>query len=281
VTRTRTAACAAVLALAAGCAQPPAGGNRTAAPDSAADSSLAGMLRLERARGAPGDTVAGYARYTVAWPDPERIPGSSALAESLRAAIAWHAAEGQLDAAGRPLPPDSLAERFLAGHAQFVAEFPGGPREWNIDRTITLETLPFGLSTLRIDDARYEGGAHGMAATFWRSYDPRTGAVLRLADVADAAGRDSLRVLGERAFRAAREIPPGADLKEAGFFLWEAGGFELSENFGVTRAGLVFHWNPYDIAAYAAGPTEITLPWDAVQRFLRADGPLGAARTAR
>jgi hypothetical protein len=46
----------------------------------------------------------------------------------------------------------------------------------------------------------------------------------------------------------------------------------------VTRAGLVFHWNPYDIAPYSEGPSTITLPWEAVRRFIRADGPLAVAR---
>ena len=276
----RAAAALACAALLAGCTPRAPGGGAAPAPASggAAKPDSAGQLRLERSRGAPGDTVEGYARYSVEWPDPKAIAGKSALAESLRAAIAWHVAEGELDVSGRPLPPDSLAARFLDGHESFMREFPGGPREWNIDRKITLETLPFGLSTLRIDDARYEGGAHGMAARFYRSYDPRTGAVLRLADLIDAAGRDSLRELGEQVFRAERNFDPGVDLKSMGWFVWSENGFELSENFGVTHAGLVFHWNPYDIAPYAAGPSTITLPWESVRRFLRADGPLAVAR---
>jgi hypothetical protein len=226
----------------------------------------------------PGDPDSGYAVYRVDWPDPAAVAGTTPLAESLRVAIAWAVAEGRSDAAGRPLPPDSLAARFLAGHAQIVAAFPGGPRDWNITRDIALETLPFGLSTLRIEDVRYEGGAHGMARITYQSFDPATGARLRLVDLADSTGRDSLEAMGERAFRAARELSEDVDLQEAGFFVWNGGDFALSENFGVTRAGLVFHWNPYDIAPYSEGPSTITLPWEAVRRFIRADGPLAAAR---
>ena len=46
----------------------------------------------------------------------------------------------------------------------------------------------------------------------------------------------------------------------------------------VTRGGLVFHYNAYDVAAYASGPTTITLPWAAVSRHVRPDGPLKMAK---
>jgi len=262
--------------LAAGCG--PRGADRAAAPAADAVATRSGKLHLARARGAPGDTITGHATYEVEWPDPAAIPGTSRLADSVRLAIRWAAAESAADGAGRPLPPDSLAARFLASHARTVREFPHGPREWSIRRRITLETLAFGLVTLRTEDERHEGGAHGMATTIYTSFDPKTGVRLRLADVIDPAGRDSLRAAGERAFRAAHAIAPGADLEAAGFFTGKGGRFELSDNFGVTRAGLVFHWNPYDIAPYSSGPSTITLPWDEVRPHLKADGPLAMGR---
>jgi hypothetical protein len=231
---------------------------------------------LERSRGAPGDSVQGRAVYRVEWPAPSRLPAPGPLADSLRRAIDFALAEGQLDAAGRPLPPDTIAARFLANHADFRRTFPEGPGEWNITRSIALETMPSGPATLRIDDERYEGGAHGMTSVTWQSFDPATGRRLRLEDLATGAHLDSLRMLGERAFRASKDLPPGADLKNQGWF-WETGRFALPDNFGVTRDGLVFHWNSYDIAPYASGPSTITLPWSEVWPHLRAGGPLASA----
>ncbi len=275
----RGALLAAMVALAlvaglAGCARKDAA--RAPADSTAADS--AGMVRFERVLGAPGDTVTGYARYALLAPRADRVPGMSAVAESLRAALAWAMAEGQAGADGRPLPADSLAARLIEDYRTFRADFPDSRQEWTIDREITLETMAFGLSTIRIDDVRYTGGAHGAANTFYKSFDPESGAQLRLGDLADAAGLDSLRVLGEAAFRAERGIAPGTTLQDAGFFVWDDSRFALSDNFGVTRAGLVFHYNAYDVAPYALGPTTITLPWADVSRHLRADGPLRMAR---
>lgn len=273
----RLAAAAAALALLAGfagCAKKD--GVSGSADSTASDGS--GIVRFERAYGATGDSLAGSARYVLVTPQPERVPGVSALAESLRAAIAWAAAEGQAGPDGRPLPVDSVATRFVANYQAFRAQFNDVHQEWSVDRAVALEILPFGLSTLKIDDVRYEGGAHGMANTFYQSFDPASGARLRLGDIADRAGLDSLRLLGEAAFRAERGVSADSTLESANFFVWDDTGFLLSENFGVMRSGLVFHYNAYDVAPYASGPTTITLPWAAVSRFVRADGPLKMAK---
>ncbi len=264
----------ALLAGLAGCSKQD--GMSGSADSTASDDG--GIVRFERAYGATGDSVAGSARYVLVTPRPERVPGVSVLAESLRAAIAWAAAEGQAGVDGRPLPVDSVAARFVANYQEFRAQFNDARQEWSVEREVALETLPFGLSTLKIDDVRYEGGAHGMANTFYQSFDPASGARLRLGDVADRAGLDSLRVLGELAFRRERDIPATSSLQQAGFFVWDDSTFALSENFGATRDGLLFHYNAYDVASYASGPTTITLPWADVSRFVRADGPLKMAR---
>ena len=42
-----------------------------------------------------------------------------------------------------------------------------------------------------------------------------------------------------------------------------------SDNFKVTEDGITFIYNPYEIAAYAAGTIRITIPWDELQDILR------------
>jgi hypothetical protein len=286
IARTGLALAALVLGLATalalatvGCG--PRGGGEPVDTTAVADTAgLGGMRVLERTRGAPGDSVEGHAIYRVEWPDSTLLPpGPGPLADSVRHAIAYALAEGQLDGFGRPVAPDVVAARFLAGHAEFRREFPQGPGEWQIERRITIETLPFGLTTLKIEDTRYEGGAHGNSNVFYESRDPATGRRLALKDLATGADMDSLVRIGERAFMETKGLASTADLKEQGWF-WDEGRFSLSPNFGVTREGLLFHWNAYDINAYAAGPTTIVLPWSEVHPLLRRDGPLGGLQEA-
>jgi hypothetical protein len=105
----------------------------------------------------------------------------------------------------------------------------------------------------------YTGGAHGMATTTLANYDLRTGARLTLDDLFTPEGKAGL----------AGEIR-GAIIRQKNVAAWD----ELvtnecfnpvdrifpTENFTLTEGEIIFFYNPYDIACYAAGSTEVSLP---------------------
>jgi hypothetical protein len=47
------------------------------------------------------------------------------------------------------------------------------------------------------------------------------------------------------------------------------GHFKLNDNFGVGEKDLLFVFNTYEIAAGAAGPTEIVMPYQAIWSLLK------------
>lgn len=54
-------------------------------------------------------------------------------------------------------------------------------------------------------------------------------------------------------------------LKGEGFsgdYLTESGKIEFPANWGYTDAGILFHYNAYEIAAYAVGDADILLTWE-------------------
>ncbi|MBO6760471.1 MAG: DUF3298 domain-containing protein [Roseivirga sp.] len=55
-----------------------------------------------------------------------------------------------------------------------------------------------------------------------------------------------------------KEIPPTESLEERGYW-FENDRFELTENFAIINKSLIFYFNPYEIAPYAMGPTELEL----------------------
>jgi hypothetical protein len=79
--------------------------------------------------------------------------------------------------------------------------------------------------------------------------------------------RAVLDSIGERAFRAARAIPEGQNLKDA-MFTFEGDRFQLTDNVGFGAAGMTVEFNPYEVAPYTAGPTSFTLPWSEVRPLL-------------
>lgn len=122
--------------------------------------------------------------------------------------------------------------------------------------------------TVRLETYAYTGGAHPNSNLAFYIFDRETGRTLSLSDLVS----DTTALLGtvEQAFRKQQALPPQTNLEEQGYFLRD-GRFFLPANIGMSRTGLVFYYNPYEIAAYAMGPIEITVPYEQLSGILRTD----------
>jgi hypothetical protein len=79
---------------------------------------------------------------------------------------------------------------------------------------------------------------------------------------------EKLTQLGEKAFRKERALTDTASLQK-NYFEFPANKFTLNQNYGFTKEGIVFYYNSYEIAAYAAGPTEVIIPYEEIKGWLR------------
>lgn len=101
----------------------------------------------------------------------------------------------------------------------------------------------------------YLGGAHGMNNTYYHVYSLSGGYELSLEDLFDAPMRERLRAALVERLYAENGVEDHAGLSACGFFPDE---IDLTENFAPTAdGGLLFYYNPYDIACYARGPVEV------------------------
>lgn len=124
------------------------------------------------------------------------------------------------------------------------------------------------ILTVRQETYTYSGGAHPNTQINFQSFSRRTGHALQLTEV--VSDTTALLTLVERAFRKQQDIQPGQDLEAAGYFLRD-GQFFLPGTFGIGREGLLFLYNPYEIAAYAVGPIQLTVPYTELKELLRED----------
>ncbi len=122
------------------------------------------------------------------------------------------------------------------------------------------------ILTVRQETYTYSGGAHPNTQIMLQSFSRRTGHAMQLSEV--VSDTTALIDLVEQAFRKQQDIQPGQDLEEAGYFLRD-GHFFLPDSFGFSREGLIFLYNPYEIAAYAVGPIQLTVPYVQLKDVLR------------
>jgi hypothetical protein len=153
--------------------------------------------------------------------------------------------------------------------AQFRALPPSAPRHpWTIDRTMTVLGDTLDILTLDVEEFRNTDGAHPTTMHLLYMLRPESMTVLTLDDIIGPGRRRLLTQLCEREFRSVRKIPPGERLSDKGF-TFPGNAFTLTMNVGLTGKGILFYYNPYEIAPYDMGPTRIVIGWSKLQGLLR------------
>ena len=79
--------------------------------------------------------------------------------------------------------------------------------------------------------------------------------------------KDRFEQYPETQFRIQQNIPADQPINSTGF-MFEEDHFYLPENIGFTNKGLKLLYNQYEVASYADGPIELTLPYKEIQKFL-------------
>lgn len=163
------------------------------------------------------------------------------------------------EAASRANTAEALAAEFLAQHRVFVTDFPDAPARWSVEIKGGAVYNTASVTTIDITEFAYTGGAHPNTRRRLVSFDLDSGQLLGVDDLTTDA--TELTALAEAQLRADLGFGLDDDLETAGFWLPE-GGFALPDNLGIVADGVLFHWDPYEIAPYAMGPIDVTVSTD-------------------
>jgi hypothetical protein len=151
------------------------------------------------------------------------------------------------------------AQRIIDDYTDFKKDFPDSPQVWNFRSVTEVIYEKDDLVSLKMLTESYMGGAHGSLMTGYLNFDTETGRYVNLLDrIADTA---AFIALAEKKFRKKRHLAPDADLEEAGYWFPD-NKFSLPANIGVSNNGYLLHYNPYEVAPYASGPTDIVIGFD-------------------
>ena len=113
----------------------------------------------------------------------------------------------------------------------------------------------------------YEGGAHGISQRLVMNFDTKTGQQIELKDVFVPGYEQSLDDLLLKALITETGSKNEADLREKGYLY--AMDMFAPVNFVLGKDGVTFVYNPYEIAPYAMGMTELTLTYDELEKILK------------
>jgi len=164
---------------------------------------------------------------------------------------------------------------FIKNFDDFNKENKDYGQTWFMDGKIeVIAQKPQYLSAL-ITYVNYEGGAHPNSNFTYLNYDPANHKEITLDALFSPEAMPKLTMIAEKIFRKNEKLSATESLKDSYFF--ENDKFSLNQNFTITKEGLKFLYNPYEIKAYAFGTTELLIPFAELKDIAKPNSLLNPA----
>ena len=128
------------------------------------------------------------------------------------------------------------------------------------------------------ESANSRGAAHPNSYTTVLNYDVRNGKKLALADLFNAKS-NYVKVISDYCIKDLKQQAKKEKDSMLTDDMIQSGASARAENFNawtITKQGLWITFDPYQVAAYAAGPQQVLVPYSALKDLIKADGPIAA-----
>ncbi|MGY3212177.1 DUF3298 domain-containing protein [Mucilaginibacter sp. HD30] len=161
----------------------------------------------------------------------------------------------------------SFAEDFIAGYVK------DNPKQYSPEMFYTLNLKAMvvrqdsSLTTLQLEGYTYEGGAHGASSTTFINWNPKSKSNITLAAVLTDDYYAKLTAVADTIFRRQEQLSDTSSLARDYFF--KDNKFALNDNYMFTPIGIRFLYNQYEIKPYAAGTTDLFVPYTRIRSLLR------------
>ncbi len=110
-----------------------------------------------------------------------------------------------------------------------------------------------------------ESGEKPLEVIHYANFNLQTGQMVKLEDLMIKDFKPKLTKVAEEFFRRHYGFTNNQSLKG---FNFKNGDFEINDNYSFNRKGIIFRYNPYEIAAYSMGSPQIFVPYEAVRHLI-------------
>src|SRR5690606_24982471 len=203
-----------------------------------------------------------HARVDINYPKAE---GESTIAKKINTSIENFLANeiNMSERIDRSLTLENAIQGFDQEYKSFKDDFSDTTQQWEalIESELIYESD--SIISIAINAYMDTGGAHGNSHVTFLNFDHTNGRLLKQKDF--IKDMDAFKKAVFPYFeKASQPISDETSIEDP--FYGE--GFQLPENIGFGDDGLILLYNVYEIASYAQGVTEFTIPYDAIKPFL-------------
>jgi len=159
------------------------------------------------------------------------------------------------------------------------SEIPAETQTSTLDSDYQIRLAADDLISIEFTESAYSrGAAHPNSYTTVLNYDVRNGKKLALADLFNAKS-NYVKVISDYCIKDLKQQAKKEKDSMLTDDMIQSGASARAENFNawtITKRGLWITFDPYQVAAYAAGPQQVLVPYSALKDLIKADGPIAA-----
>ena len=159
------------------------------------------------------------------------------------------------------------------------SEIPAETQTSTLESDYQIRLAADDLISIEFTESAYSrGAAHPNSYTTVLNYDVRNGKKLALADLFNAKS-NYVKVISDYCIKDLKQQAKKEKDSMLTDDMIQSGASARAENFNawtITKQGLWITFDPYQVAAYAAGPQQVLVPYSALKDLIKADGPIAA-----
>jgi hypothetical protein len=166
--------------------------------------------------------------------------------------------------------PQTQAKNFIADYDKFYTD-----KQHKLHPHVAFTSKTYAkvlrqdssLITIQTGGYSFAGGAHGGSLTLFLNWNTKTAKVIQLDDIFIANYKQPLTAIAEKIFRQQENLKDTSSLARDYFF--KDNKFALNNNYLITPIGIRFFYNQYEIKPYAAGTTDLFIPYTQIKTLLK------------
>ncbi len=196
--------------------------------------------------------------------------GDTAISEKINTLIERHIIEALFmgdEESSSSKSIEDAATNFILSYRDHQADIPSEIDTGTYVAEISMEVMSRKeqLISFKSEHYQFTGGAHGNNDVVFVNIDPASGTMVDVSEI--TRDFEGLQKLVEEKFRLKFKIPENESVNYPGFW-FEDDQFYLSNNIGFTENDMIILYNPYEIAPYAEGPIQLSIPLKEVTSYL-------------
>ncbi len=160
-----------------------------------------------------------------------------------------------------------------------ASELPSETQNSSLDVRYEIRCATDDLISVEFSDGTYSrGAAHPNTSTMVLNYDVKNGKKLALADLFNPKS-NYLSMISAYCIKSLKEQSKKDKDSMLDDDMLKSGASPKADNYravAITKRGLWITFDPYQVAAYAAGPQFVLVPYSALKDIIKPDGPVAA-----